>query len=156
MRRYVYSKIIAIFLIGCFVYYVLNSYKLFFLSSSTGKSVFSGYQLQNTEAAKGKEVLVHVGVQREKVLNQGSESRVSPKTEKNTVILVWTTSSFIEEKGIEFRAAEKYGSCLVTMDRSMLNQSIAVVVFNNNAKIAAMDIPDPKTRSVFPIVIFLL
>ena len=66
----------------------------------------------------------------------------------NPVILVWTTSPFIEEKGIEFQTKEQYGSCRITMDRSTLNKSIAVVIFNNQIKLDPLDIPDPKARLV--------
>ena len=78
---------------------------------------------------------------------QSKLSNKAVKKEKDRpVILVWTTSAFIEQKGIEFNATEKYGSCRVTMDRSTLEKSAAVVIFNNNKYLEKLDLPNPKTR----------
>ena len=68
---------------------------------------------------------------------------------ENPVILVWTSSLPMEQKGIEFKAKEEYGSCRITMDRSTLKQSIAVVLFNYHKKLSPLDVPNPKTRQEF-------
>jgi len=147
MRRYAYSKIIVIFLVCCFIYYVVNSYKLLFLNPTPieNSPILSAQKLQNTEVVKNVDLSPHNEGQSEKSPKK-TLSLVQTPNEKHPVILVWTTSSFIEEKGIEFISTEEYGSCRVTMDRTTINQSLAVVIFNNNIKLAAMDIPDPKTR----------
>ena len=77
---------------------------------------------------------------------RGAHPPNQKKREKNPVILVWTSSAPLEQKGIEFVAKEEYGSCRVTMDRSALKKSIAVVLFNYHKKLDPPDMPDSKTR----------
>ena len=73
------------------------------------------------------------------------EENMHEKT-KNPIILVWTSSAPLEQTGIEFITERQFGSCRVTMDRSTVQKSIAVVLFNYHKKLNPLDIPDPQTR----------
>jgi len=86
-----------------------------------------------------------------KIRKKEKESEVKANLDQKAelespVILVWTSSAPMEQKGIEFIAKKEFGSCRLTMDRSALSQSIAVVFFNFHRKLDPLDIPNPKTR----------
>ena len=96
----------------------------------------------------------------DRILEKLAETKHSPKEKDSTgnfkpdqiqdfkipIILVWTSSAPMEQKGIEFLTKKEYGPCRVTMDRSTVEQSAAVVLFNFHRKLEPLDIPDPKTR----------
>ena len=146
MKRKVY-QLFAILLTGCSTFFIAELNKLHFEQSlfvarwdSTVK------QFQNNDSFKSEE---------RELPSRGLSTRLHQKdffrakvssNEKHPVILVWTTSPFLEKRGIEFIASDEYGSCHVTMNRDLLNRSVAVVIFNNHLKLAAMDVPDIKTR----------
>jgi len=49
-------------------------------------------------------------------------------------------------KHLEFNTSSDCGSCRVTTNRSWVEKSIAVVLFNHRELVHTMDIPDQKTR----------
>ena len=68
---------------------------------------------------------------------------------KTPTILVWRSQKHMErvsEKELEFLLGRQCGGCQVTMDRSTLNESVAVVMFNHPELRKDMDIPDQRTR----------